>query len=262
MHEYYIGLMSGTSMDAVDAVLVDFADDRCQLIATHREPMPEAFKQSLALLSIPSENELNRFGILDQQLGLLFARTVNHLLEKQQLSPNDITAIGSHGQTARHQPSQTIPFTLQIADPNMIAEHTNITTIADFRRRDVASGGQGAPLTPLFHAYAFRNAEKNRVILNLGGIANLTLLPKDQSKPIVGFDTGPANTLLDNWAKQHLLLPYDANGDWSSSGELIEDLLNACLDDAYFFAEPPKSTGPEYFNLNWLQEKLKSSYKA
>jgi anhydro-N-acetylmuramic acid kinase len=260
--QLYIGLMSGTSMDAVDAVLVDFATNPLQLLATHSEPFSSDLKEILHGLCQPSYDELNRYGQADRRVGLLFANACHQLLAKAKVSSSTILAIGSHGQTIRHHPNSDHPFTLQIGDPNMIAEHTGITTIADFRRRDMVKGGQGAPLTPAFHNDAFRHSSINRVVVNIGGIANITLLPADLREPIIGFDTGPGNTLLDMWARQHLQQAYDCHGEWASRGKINQTLLDICLADPYYTLAPPKSTGRDYFNLDWLQDKLASAELA
>lgn len=262
MKELFVGLMSGTSMDAIDAVVVDFANLPLNLLATHSEPIPLSIKQQLLELCIPGNDEINRFGTLDVQMGIRFAAACNHLLENAGINPADILAIGSHGQTIRHQPGFNHPFTLQIGDPNTIAALTGITTIADFRRRDMAYGGQGAPLVPAFHNYFFRHKTKNRVILNIGGIANITILPANSELPVIGFDTGPGNTLLDAWIKLHKQQECDHEGEWAKTGKLNLDLLNTLLADNYFQQPPPKSTGREHFNLDWLQKKLLSEINA
>ena len=255
MHELYIGLMSGTSIDAIDAVLVDFNGSSPQIIDTHTTPFTDSIHDALIDLCQPGPNEIQRTGKWDNQLGHLFADTVLALLNKNPQLSNKIKAIGSHGQTIRHRPNDQYPFTLQIGDPNIIAEKTGITTIADFRRRDIACGGQGAPLVVAFHEYLFKTPDKNRVILNLGGIANITYLAAE--KPVFGFDTGPANTLLDAWIKQHRKQNYDQNGSWATTGNCRLDLLESLLNDAYFTQPPPKSTGREYFHLPWLETHLK-----
>lgn len=260
MSELYIGLISGTSIDAIDAVLVDFSSSPFQLIATHSHPYPTQLREALHEICQPGDNEINRLGQLDRQVGIFFANACEQLLSKARTSPELIVAIGSHGQTIRHHPGFPYPFTLQIGDPNTIAELTGITTIADFRRRDMVRGGQGAPLTPAFHNFAFRSNSINRVIVNIGGIANLTFLPLDCSIPIIGFDSGPGNTLLDNWAKVHLKSNYDSNGTWAKRGQVNTDLLNRLLKDTYFQLPFPKSTGREYFNLAWLESHLLDSH--
>jgi len=258
MSRFFIGLMSGTSMDAVDAVLVDFNQSSPKLIATYSQTLPQDLKQELLALCTPGNNEINRMGELDVKMGKLFAATTNHLINAAGISAKEITAIGSHGQTIRHHPNNQYPFTLQIGDPNVIASETGITTVADFRRRDIAAGGQGAPLAPGFHNAIFRNNKQDRVILNLGGIANITFLAKDLDAPVIGFDTGPANTLLDAWINLHLNKAFDQDGAWAASGEVNQGLLNALLTDPYFALPFPKSTGREYFNLDWLTKYLTS----
>lgn len=243
-------------MDAVDAVLVDFTNNTPHLIATHKRSLPTILRAELLRLCAPGHDEINRMGQADQQVGLLFAETALELLAKANKIPQDICAIGSHGQTIRHQPQGSHPFTLQIGDPNVIAEKTGVTTIADFRRRDIAKGGQGAPLAPAFHNAIFRSAEQDRIILNLGGIANITWLPADLALPVIGFDTGPANTLIDAWASKHLAQLYDNKGQWAASGKINNALLEILLAEPYFKLSYPKSTGRELFNLAWLQKAL------
>lgn len=260
MRELYIGAMSGTSMDAVDAVLVELNDASVKLITTHSQALPTKLKNELIALCTPSENEINRMGSLDIQVAEIFATTISHLLQKTDLTAKDIRAIGSHGQTVRHEPNGEFPFTLQIGDPNVLAEKTGITTIADFRRRDIAAGGQGAPLVPAFHNKAFRKAGEDRIVLNIGGIANITWLPADLNLPVIGFDTGPGNTLLDAWVFKNLQKTYDEDGDWAKKGHIDSALLKTLLADPYFAKAPPKSTGREYFNLQWLASHLPSQF--
>ncbi len=252
--EYYIGLMSGTSLDAVDAVLVDFNHSPLQLIETYQEPIPESLRQAVWALCYPGENAIHRMGKTDVKLGRLFAKSVKSLLKKAGVSAKGVIAIGSHGQTIRHEPNSKYPFTLQIGDPNIIAAETGITTIADFRRRDMALGGQAAPLAPAFHEYLLRSSNSDQWVLNIGGIANLTFLPADSSKDIIGFDTGPGNTLMDAWCRKHNKGDYDKDGTWAGSGRCNEMLLNKLLEDPYFSKAVPKSTGREYFHLDWLQQ--------
>lgn len=254
---YYIGLMSGTSLDGIDAVLVRFEKDHPSVVETICLDLPANFKDDIKSLINPSENEINKLMALDVQLGEIFSDVVKALISKAGIKKEHITAIGSHGQTIRHQPTAQHPSTLQIGDPNMIAEATGITTVADFRRRDMAVGGQGAPLVPAFHQQIFRHDKKNRVILNLGGIANITLLPADKNIPVTGFDTGPANTLINHWIQQQQNKNYDDAGKWASSGQVSESFLEELLNDDYFKLTPPKSTGTEYFNSTWLTTKLK-----
>lgn len=259
MAELYIGLMSGTSADGIDAALVDFNDDTPKLIATHYTPYSLSMREEIIALCKEGANEIERLGKLDIALGKAFANAVNNLLKQTSLEASDITAIGSHGQTIRHRPIEETRFTLQIGDPNTIAAETGITTIADFRRKDVALGGQGAPLVPGFHQMLFASNTTDRVIINIGGIANITLLPKDKLDTIIGFDTGPGNTLLDAWIAQHHQLTHDANGDWGKSGTISQHLLHTLLTDPYFKQQAPKSTGREYFNLPWLMQHLKQA---
>lgn len=255
MNEFYIGLMSGTSMDAIDAVLVDFNHSPLCIVDSYTTPLENSVREALSQLCQPGFNEIQQVGEWDHQLGHFFADTALALLKQNPQAAKQIKAIGSHGQTIRHCPNIQYPFTLQISDPNIIAEKTGITTVADFRRRDVACGGQGAPLVTAFHEYLFKNPYKNRVILNLGGIANITWL--GTTKPAFSFDTGPANTLLDHWIKANLKQNCDENGSWAASGVCQTNLLEAMLKDAYFNKVPPKSTGPEYFHLEWLNNYLK-----
>lgn len=248
-------------MDAVDAALVQFTDDTPKLLAKYNQPLPSALRAELVSLSQPGFDELNCAARLDSSLARLFAKAVHSLLEKSGVSAKQIRAIGSHGQTIRHVPEGSEPFTVQIGNPNLIAELTGITTVADFRRRDMAAGGQGAPLAPAFHAAFLRHPEEDRSIVNLGGMANITILPRDPQQPVTGFDTGPANVLLDAWAQKHLGAPMDRDGIWGSQGQIINDLLACCLADPYFYLSPPKSTGREHFNENWLEDRLVAQKK-
>ena len=254
--DLYIGLMSGTSLDGIDAALVRFENEHPTVIENICLSLPSNLKDEIKSLISTTDNEINRLMALDVQLGQLFSEAVNKVMNKAKIKKIDIAAIGSHGQTIRHYPTAEHPSTLQIADPNIIAETTGITTVADFRRRDIAVGGQGAPLVPAFHEQIFRNENKNRVILNLGGIANITTLPVDKNIPATGFDTGPANTLMNHWIKQQQNKNYDEDGKWAASGTVNEDFLNELLNDDYFKLLPPKSTGTEYFNPAWLTKKL------
>ncbi len=249
----FIGLMSGTSLDGIDAVAVRFAP-AFELLGTHSEPLPPTLRAEILALCQPGDNEIERLAALDPALGRLFATAANQLLQRSGLKADQVSAIGSHGQTVRHRPGRH--YSLQIGDPNLIAELTGITTIADFRRRDMAAGGQGAPLVPAFHAALFRCSRQDRVLLNIGGMANLTWLPADHNIAVRGFDTGPGNVLLDGWIAHHRGLAYDAGGDWARSGQVIPELLQRMLALPFFQAPPPKSTGREQFNLAWLQQQL------
>ncbi|XP_037046429.1 anhydro-N-acetylmuramic acid kinase-like [Bradysia coprophila] len=258
--DYYVGIISGTSMDAIDAVLVDYSTMPGKIIATCSEPMPDDIRSDFGLLQLVPSNPFTflLLGKLEVQIGKAFAQTVNKLLQATNLQKVHIKAIGSHGQTVWHQPDGENPFTIQIGDPNIIAEETGITTVADFRRRDMAVGGQGAPFAPVFHEALFRNAAEDRIVLNLGGIANISVLPKNLEKPITGFDTGPANTLSDLWTQKYLSKSFDENGHWAASGCINEGLLKLMLKDPYFDRPNPKSTGREYFNFVWIDKNLQS----
>jgi anhydro-N-acetylmuramic acid kinase len=253
---FYIGLISGTSLDGIDAALVDFSSAEARLHTALHTPYSASILSELRSLRQPGDNEIDRLGELDRCVALAFADAVQALLAKAGVEANRITAIGSHGQTVRHRPSANHPFTLQIGDPNTLAEETGITTVGDFRRRDIAAGGEGAPLVPAFHQALFRLIESPRIVLNLGGIANITCLPPLHQGSVTGYDTGPANALLDAWIQRHRDLAYDDQGAWAGSGQLNECLLLRLLDDPYFVQTPPKSTGTEYFNLTWLDALL------
>lgn len=255
MSELYVGLMSGTSADGIDAVLVDFKNALPKLVATHYTAYTTTLRQKILDLSRPGTNEIHRLGELDIELAHAFATSVQTLLQQAGVNSSNIKAIGSHGQTIRHSSDPKQRFSLQIGDPNTIAALTGITTVADFRRKDIALGGQGAPLVPAFHQYLFADKSTNRAIVNIGGIANITILTPQQHA-IIGFDTGPGNGLLDEWIQLHQQKPHDANGAWAASGKINPSLLSSLLSDTYFHLTPPKSTGREYFNTKWLQEHL------
>jgi anhydro-N-acetylmuramic acid kinase len=256
--QLFIGLISGTSLDGIDAALVDFNDDQIKLLGTHHAPYSPSLLKGLRRLCHPGDNEIDLLGALDRQVGLAFADAVKALLTKTNVTADRITAIGSHGQTIRHRPAADPPFTLQIGDPNTLAEVTGITTLGDFRRRDMAAGGEGAPLVPAFHQAVFRSPRVARAVLNLGGIANITCLPAGETNEVIGYDTGPASTLLDTWIDRHRGEPFDRDGLWAASGQLNPSLLQRLLADTYFDLTPPKSTGPEHFNLQWLESRLPS----
>lgn len=257
MADLYIGLMSGTSGDGIDAAVVDFGATQPRLIDFTCLPFPPDIRPELSRLTSTRESiSLKDYGTLDSRLGHLFATAVNHLLAQAGLPATAIMAIGSHGHTMYHAPDLQPPFSLQIGDPNIIAQTTGITTVADFRRRDIAAQGQGAPLAPAFHHACFADTEENRVVANIGGIANITALPKNDLKPPTGFDTGPGNTLMNQWIGQHKAAEYDKDGAWAHSGRRQQKLLEALKADPYFAEDAPKSTGREYFSLHWLQQKL------
>lgn len=254
--ELYIGLMSGTSVDCVDAVLVDFSGPRPEFLHTLAYPISAELKSRLHALMVPGDSEIDRMGVLDQQLGELFAEAVSRILAETGISAAAVTAVGSHGQTVRHRPPGELDaaFTLQIGDPNVIAERSGITTVGDFRRRDMAAGGQGAPLVPAFHRAMFHSTEADRIILNIGGIANLTLLPR--AGQVLGFDTGPGNGLMDGWIHQHKGRDYDADGQWAAEGNIHAGLLQTLLMHPYFERPAPKSTGKEMLTMAWLRSAL------
>ena len=255
----YVGLMSGTSLDGVDCALVDFSG-AAKLSATHFVPYPSSLRTELLELSQSGGDELERAGRLSVCLSELYATAVNGLLSKAGVDASGIAAIGCHGQTVRHRPESG--FTLQLASPALLAERTGITVVADFRSRDIAAGGQGAPLVPAFHAACFRSTEHRRVVVNIGGIANLTDLPAPADGYVRGFDTGPGNMLLDLWASRHLETDCDRDGVLGSSGTVAPDLLERMLADEYFQRPPPKSTGRERFNALWLADKLAGTHAS
>ncbi len=252
--KYYIGLMSGTSMDAVDTAVVDFSLSLPKLIAYKQYPIDADMKT--AVRNIDLHSSIEEVSRLDYLTGEMFADAVNRLLEEQCISPGDIAAIGCHGQTILHLPDSREPRTLQIGDPNIIAERTGIATAADFRRMDLAAGGQGAPLAPTFHDQVFRKEGVHRAILNIGGIANLSVLSADPGVEVTGFDTGPGNGLLDDWCQQHLGHEMDKDSEWANTGKPIPQLLELMQSDPYFAAMPPKSTGRDYFNKSWIYSRI------
>ncbi|MFT3930234.1 MAG: anhydro-N-acetylmuramic acid kinase [Spongiibacteraceae bacterium] len=259
--ELYVGLMSGTSLDGIDALLLDLSTSEPRVIAAETYPLPTDLRTNLLALCRNGNDEIERMGVADRQLGIELGKAVNKLLADSGVAANSIRAIGSHGQTIRHRPATIgsdtkYPFTLQIGDPSSIAEITGITTIADFRRRDIAAGGQGAPLVPAFHRAVFAGKQNGgnqaRAIINIGGIANITGLgPSDE---VIGFDTGPGNTLLDQWVHRHTGENYDRDGSWGAQGQVIPALIDTLLRDNYFALPAPKSTGREYFHLDWLAQ--------
>jgi len=251
---YYVGLISGTSIDGVDCALIDCAQNRPQLLASFSQPIPATLKNKILQLCADKAISLDFLGQVDVEIGRLFALAVNELLAQEKLTAESIRAIGSHGQTVFHQPDGEFPFSMQIGDANAIAELTGITTVADFRRRDMAAGGQGAPLAPLLHQCCFADAEKSRVILNIGGISNPTVLAS--GAPCIAFDSGPGNVLMDYWINRNQQKPYDQAGTWAASGKVNTALLQLFLTETYFSLSPPKSTGRELFNGDWLQQKL------
>lgn len=249
----YIGLMSGTSLDGVDAVITDFSTEKTSLIASHFLAYPRELLASIKEISQGSLLSFDQLGLADANLGIFYAEVINQLLARSNISASQITAIGSHGQTIQHSPLSSTPYTLQIGDPNRLSELTGITVVADFRRKDIAAGGQGAPLVPAFQQAAFSLKHANRAVLNIGGIANITFLPSNSQQDVTGFDCGPGNTLMNQWCQKHFNCEYDSNGLLAKSGAPDKTLLKQLLADSYFQRQAPKSTGPEYFNLDWLE---------
>ena len=271
--KYYIGLMSGTSADGIDLSLVSFDDSQepnkalPHIVSYYYQAYSAELAKQITQLYQPSHNEIDRAFSLDVALAHHFSNAIKCLLEQEQLTSNDIIAIGSHGQTIRHRPLSTYPFTLQIGCCQTLATLTGIRVIGQFRHKDIALGGQGAPLVPAFHDKIFREKSSDVFVVNIGGIANITYLPMlsanahDKNKQISGFDTGPGNALMDDWFIKHHKnsgCHYDKNGLWASEGSVNTDLLKLLLADDYFVQLPPKSTGREVFNLDWLTLKLEA----
>ena len=250
--QFYIGLMSGTSLDGADAVLVDLAKNDCKLLGHHFLPYTDTLRADVLALQNPQHNELEHSQLVSQQLSLLYADCVNALVAKTQYASKDVVAIGCHGQTVRHRPE--LGFTLQLANPALLAEKTGLNVVHDFRSRDIAAGGQGAPLVPAFHHALFAHPQNNRAIINIGGIANITYLPSIGN--VIGFDSGAGNMLMDGWINECLSKSYDANGDWAATGEVNQSLFSLLLSESFFKQQPPKSTGRDLFSLNWLKGHL------
>ena len=253
----YLGLMSGTSADGIDLALVDFSGQAPRLISKYYQPYDQQIHQQIMALYLPENNEIDRAFSLDILLGRLFADAINNFLSQKKLSPQEIIAIGNHGQTIRHRPKTTHPFTLQIGCSQTLATLTNIRVIGQFRRKDMALGGQGAPLVPAFHQHLFSSESEDVFVVNIGGIANITYLPQSADKAILGFDTGPGNALMDSWYQQHHQGRYDNNGHWGASGTVNQALLTLLLAEGYFQQTAPKSTGREEFHLPWLASKTR-----
>ena len=253
MSGFYVGLMSGTSMDGIDAALVSFDSPGVVIQATHSQPYPEDLRDELlAAIREPLNVQLDPSGDLDRRVGECFRDAALAVIDKSDITLKNIVAIGSHGQTLRHQPNADPPFSLQIGNADIIAAGVGITTVANFRQADISVGGQGAPLVPPFHEWLFGSGDANRVVANIGGIANITVLPTDESD-VLGFDTGPGNGLMDAWVRQHRGQTFDNGGEWAAGGSVIEALMEQFLADPYFELSPPKSTGFEYFNPEWLR---------
>ena len=246
--------MSGTSLDGVDAVVASFNDDGIKIHRHLEKNYPAKLRSEFLTLCTPGENELHRLQLVAHQRAELVADIIGVLCSE--LDPNTIIAIADHGQTVRHFPMQTPPYTVQVHHGALLAELTQIDCVVDFRSKDIAAGGQGAPLVPAFHQAFFANQHHYRIIINIGGMANISLLGPNASEALLGFDTGPGNTLLDAWCKQHTGKPYDDEGHWAASGTTHKPLLEALLKDNYFMQTPPKSTGREQFNMIWLMDTL------
>lgn len=261
MKNYYIGIMSGTSMDGIDAVLTEISSDGKAQVLLHQEvPMAQSLRNTYFQLQGPSQNELHIEALAANQLAQHYHLAVTGILKSSQLRNSDIRAIGAHGQTIRHQPQahDGIGYTKQSLNPALLAELSGIDVIADFRSRDIAAGGQGAPLVPAFHAAQFADQEAI-AILNIGGIANLSLISANSPTTIVGFDCGPGNALMDDWIRSQCQKTYDSEGQWAASGKSIEKLLQSMIGDSFFKQIPPKSTGRDLFNLQWLSHHLEAT---
>lgn len=252
LSEFYVGLMSGTSLDGIDAVLVDLGQPKPVLLEKYYMAFDETLKNDLLALHLPSTNELHQSQTIGNQLSRLYAAAVTSLLSRANTSPKEVRAIACHGQTIRHCPEHG--YSLQIGNAALLAELSGITVVSDFRSRDIAAGGQGAPLVPAFHNRILSHPDKHRVILNIGGISNLTDLNPNQTT--IGFDCGPGNILMDAWSAQHIGKPYDHNGAWAATGNVLPTLLRRMLDESYFTLPPPRSTGRDLFNMAWLEGKL------
>ena len=252
----FIGLMSGTSLDGVDGVLTSFSSDGTpqQTLGSAYVEFPDALRADLMALQTAGQDEIHREALAAHQLAEYYAECVGTLLREAKVATSDVVAIGVHGQTIRHRPEAG--YTRQTNNPSLLAEWTGIDVVADFRSRDIAAGGQGAPLVPAFHRALFSSSNENRVVVNVGGICNISVLPHQADTPVIGFDTGPGNVLMDAWIAQHNGLAYDANGDWAKTGKLNPELLKALRDEAFFNAPPPKSTGRDLFHPAWLAQKL------
>ena len=256
MSQLFIGLMSGTSLDGVDGVLAQFPDDGSgapiRTLATAYLPFSAALREDLMALQTPADNEIHREAVAANQLARHYAECVARLLAQPGVAPDSVAAIGAHGQTVRHRPE--LGYTRQINNPALLAELAGIDVVADFRSRDIAAGGQGAPLVPAFHQAMFGTSAETRVVANIGGISNISVL--DHGKDVIGFDTGPGNVLIDAWIARHLGKTYDADGAWAAGGRVIPALLQDLLDEAFLKQHPPKSTGRDLFHLAWLDQKL------
>ena len=253
MTKLYLGVLSGTSMDAIDVAALCFDNTVPNIINTYSAPLPIEYKNQYLSIINAGYCDLNKLGELDQWTGELFADAVNECISIHNLNKNEIIAIGSHGQTVWHAPQAPRPFSLQIGNPHVIASKTGITTIADFRRANMAAGGPGAPLAPIFHKAVFSSPTESRCIINIGGFSNISILANDS---YLGFDCGPGNCLMDYWVQNNFQQDFDVNGTIAATGNVLEPLLQTMLNDQFFSQPAPKSTGREYFNPAWLQNKI------
>jgi len=256
--ERYIGIMSGTSLDGVDVVLCEIDDTSCTLLESLEFPFPSELKAEL-LSMISGTCTLEEIGRADHGLGVLFTEAVASLVVSYNIDVTTIKAIGLHGQTLWHDPEGEYAFTMQLGDPNILATKTGIEVVADFRRKDVALGGQGAPFAPAFHEFIFGNIKNDVSVVNIGGMANITVLAKNNNEKLIGYDTGCGNVLMDAWISKHKSFSYDKDGEWARSGEVDKELLDVMLSDAYFSSPYPKSTGREKFNMAWLEDTLRQA---
>lgn len=251
MSELYIGVMSGTSLDGIDIALCNIDSTLCKLQHAHEYTFPRELKEEILTL-INGTATLGQVGTLNAKLGNLFAKSINTFLKQYEINPSKITAIGLHGQTLWHEPKTKFPFSMQLGCPNVVHAQTGIQVIADFRNMDIANGGEGAPFAPAFHEFLFASLKQKIAVLNIGGMANITIL----GDKLKGWDIGAGNVLLDSWIKNCKNLAYDRDGKFAQSGKINEELLENCLNDPYFQRPPPKSTGREYFNDTWIANKL------
>ncbi len=250
--ELYIGIMSGTSLDGVDVVMCELDSDTCNLVCSLEYPIPLELKSDI-LNMIEGKSSLEHVGQIDHRLGILFTQAAAALLIRENINASSIIAIGSHGQTLWHAPTGEYPFSMQLGDPNILTAKTGIAVVADFRRKDIALGGQGAPFAPAFHEFIFSNINNAVCVINIGGMANITVL----GDKLIGYDTGCGNVLLDMWIAEHEGTAYDKDGEWARSGTVDYALLDAMMSDDYFALDYPKSTGREKFNTDWLESHLR-----
>ena len=253
MDKIFIGLMTGTSADSLDLAAVDFSNEKLNVVGTKNFEIPKEIKIQIKENVNTINIDYSSIDMLDAELGKFFANSIEEFVNDKNISKNKIVAVGSHGQTIKHDPSAIPPISMQLGDPQLISNETNLKTIGNFRQDDIEAGGQGAPLSPLFHEEAFKDNYEERIIVNIGGITNISLLSKSK---LLGFDTGPGNCLLDSWSQMNKRGNYDAEGKWAKSGKVNQDLIKIMLGDKYFALDHPKSTGPDYFNLHWIEDSL------